>query len=156
MSGDPTRTQRFWTMLGLVIAGDKTLNRFQRFFSADWVRRLHDLAPAGAGIDRVLFLNAVQFEPQVGESRRHPLSDLLHERNVWLMDRGGRFDLQYELDQPVEVLAVWLSIDGDDSDSRFSVLIDDLRLRAGGIDVDDRRATRVGAVDEERHADALH
>lgn len=119
----------FSLKLGLVLSGDRSLNFFQRLVSPAWVRRLHDLAPAGGGIDRVLFLNAVQDRSQLQRERQHPLSELIHERNVWLLDRSGSFDFEYEFDQPAEVVAVWLSLDGDDSGSRYSVLIDDLRLR---------------------------
>ena len=120
----------FSLKVGLVVAGDKTLNVWQRLFSAGWVRRLYEIAPAGSGIDRVLFLNAVQSEPLLGRARQHPLSSLLHERFVWLVDRSGAFELQHDLAQPADVLAVWLSLDGDDSGSRYSVLIEDLRLHA--------------------------
>ena len=125
----------FSLKLGLVVSGDKTLNFLQRLVSADWVRRLHDIAPEGSGIDRVLFLNAVQSEPLLGQTRRHPLSSLLHERYVWLIDRSGPFRLDYELDQATEVVAVWLSIDGDDSQSRYSMLIEDLRLHGESVEV---------------------
>ncbi len=136
----------FGLKLGLVVAGDKTLNRVQRWFSPGWVRRLHEMAPAGVGIDRDLFLNAVQFEPQLGAARQHPLSPLLRERNAWLIDRSGPFELHYELDQALDVVAVWLSIDGDDSASRYSILIDDLRLQTRDRDVGDRRAANNGFV----------
>lgn len=118
----------FTLKVGLVIAGDRRLNAFQRLFSAEWIKTLHDLAPPDAGIDRILFLNAVQDESRLGQQRRHPLSDLIYERNVWVLDRSGPFELQYELESPQEVVAVWLSIDGDDSRSSYSTLISRLSL----------------------------
>ena len=125
----------FCLRVGLVLAGGRRLNIFERMLSARWVRRLHELAPAGGGIDRVLFLNAVQDRRQLGRARVHPLSPLLHERNVWLLDRSGDFELQYELEAPLEVVALWLSLDGDDSRSRFVVHLEDLRLEtaAGAV-----------------------
>jgi hypothetical protein len=98
--------------------------------SADWVKTLYGLAPADAGIDRILFLNAVQEQSQLGQQRRHPLSDLVYERNVWLLDRSGPFELHYDFESPRDVVAVWLSIDGDDSRSTYSTLIS--RLSLGG------------------------
>lgn len=118
----------FSLRVGLVLAGERRLNIFERMLSARWVRRLHELAPAGGGIDRVLFLNAVQDRRQLGRARVHPLSPLLHERNVWLLQHSGAFELDHELEAPVEVVALWLSLDGDDSRSRFVVLLEDLRL----------------------------
>lgn len=118
----------FSLKVGLVIAGDKRLNFFQRLVSADWVKTLYDLAPADIGIDRILFLNAVQDESQLGLRRQHPLSDLIYERNVWVLDRSGPFELHYELESPRDIVAVWLSIDGDDTGSSYSTLISRLSL----------------------------
>ena len=119
----------FCLKVGLVLAGDRRLGFFERLVSADWVKTLHDLAPAGAGIDRILFLNAVQHASQLGQRRRHPLSELIYERNVWLIDRSGPFELHYELETPRDVVAVWVSIDGDDSRSSYSTLIRELTLQ---------------------------
>lgn len=116
--------------LGLVVAGDKTLNPVQRLFSAGWIKTLYSLAPEGTGIDRIEFLNAVQYPVLLGARRQHPLSELIFENNVWLIDSPGNFDLSHRLDEPLEVIAIWLSIDGDDSDSRYTNLIRDLRLHA--------------------------
>ena len=118
----------FSLKVGLVLAGDKRLNVFQRMVSADWVKTLYDLAPPEAGIDRILFLNAVQDAKLLGQRRQHPLSDLIYERNAWVLDQVGPFDLRYELETPKDVVAMWLSIDGDDSQSTFSLRINQLLL----------------------------
>jgi hypothetical protein len=118
----------FSLKIGLVAAGDKTLSGWQKLFSADWIRTLFELAPEGTGVDRIYFLNAVQNDRRLGLQRRHPLSDLIHEDNVWLLDEPGDFSFSHTLDEPREVIAVWLSIDGDDSGSRYSTLITSLRL----------------------------
>jgi len=118
----------FSLKVGLVLAGDRRLNFVQRMLSADWIKTLYSLAPDGVGIDRIVFLNAVQHQSQLGQRRQHPLSELVYEHNVWLIDRPGPFELQYEFENPQSVLAVWLSIDGDDSRSSYSTLISSLRL----------------------------
>jgi hypothetical protein len=118
----------FTLKIGLVVAGDKTLNGFQKLFSAEWIRTLFDLAPQGTGVDNIYFLNAVQDSRNLGLQRQHPLSELIYENNVWLLDQPGAFDLDHRLDKPREVIAVWLSIDGDNSRSDYSTLISSLRL----------------------------
>jgi len=118
----------FSLKVGLVVAGDRRLNFMQRMISPGWVRALHALAPEGSGIDRIVFLTAVQHQSQLGQQRQHPLSDLIYERNVWVLDRSGPFELHHELDSPLDVVGVWLSIDGDDSRSTYSVLISSLTL----------------------------
>ena len=120
----------FSLKIGLVVAGDKTLNGMQKLFSADWIKRLFALAPAGSGIDSIYFLNAVQGSTRLGQQRQHPLSDLIFENNVWLLDNPGDFALTHTLDKPRRVIAIWLSIDGDDSRSNYSALIKSLHLES--------------------------
>ena len=118
----------FSLKIGLVVAGDKTLNAVQKLFSAKWVRKLYDLAPEGSGVDRIYFLNAVQNEGVLGQQRQHPMSDLIYENNVWLLDKKGDFTLTYKLENPEKVIAVWLSIDGDDTQSSYTTTIKNLLL----------------------------
>ena len=102
----------------------------QKMFSADWIKRLHELAPEGSGIDGIYFLNAVQASTRLGQQRQHPLSDLMFENNVWLLDRPDDFAIAHTLDRPRKVIAIWLSIDGDDSRSNYSTLIKSLHLES--------------------------
>jgi hypothetical protein len=120
----------FSLKIGLVVAGDKTLNALQKLFVADWIKTLYELAPAGDGIDSIYFLNAVQSSARLGQQRRHPLSDLIFENNVWLLDKPGDFAMTHTLDKPLRVIAIWLSIDGDDSRSNYSTLIKSLHLES--------------------------
>ena len=125
--GEPV-SDDFSLKVGLVIAGDKTLNPLQRMFSAKWIKTLFDLAPEGAGVDKIYFLNAVQHSNLLGQQRQHPLSELIHENNVWLLDKPGTFSLNYQLENPQRVIAIWLSIDGDDTRSRYMTTINSLVL----------------------------
>ena len=118
----------FSLKIGLVVAGEKTLNPVQKLFSAKWIKTLFDLAPEGTGVDRIYFLNAVQHENLLGQQRQHPLSELIYENNVWLLDQSGDFSLDYRLESPQEVIAIWLSIDGDDTQSRYTTTINSLIL----------------------------
>jgi hypothetical protein len=127
----------FSLKIGLVVAGDKTLNGFQKMFSAKWIRKLFDLAPEGTGVEKIYFLNAVQKiyflnavqnQGLVGQQRQHPLSDLIYENNVWLLNKTGDFTLTYSLENPQKVIAIWLSIDGDDTRSSYTTTIKSLVL----------------------------
>ena len=120
----------FSLKIGLVVAGDKTLNTFQRLFSAKWIRKLYDLAPQGAGVEKIYFLNAVQDESLLGQQRQHPLSELIFENNVWLLDESGDFSLNHDLEDPQQVIAIWLSIDGDDTRSSYTTTIKSLLLKS--------------------------
>jgi hypothetical protein len=120
----------FSLKIGLVIAGDTTLNAYQRKFSAKWIRKLFDLAPEGAGVEKIYFLNAVQDKSLLGRQRQHPMSELIFENNVWLLDESGDFTLNHDLENPQQVIAIWLSIDGDDTRSSYTTTIKSLLLKS--------------------------
>lgn len=114
--------------VGLVEAGTRRLGRFQRVTAAAWVKRLFALAPDGAGISQVRFLNVAEPAGQVGAARRHPLSDLLYEQVVTTLDAQRGFVIDHQLERPTRVVALWLSSDGDDTASTFSVTLEQLEL----------------------------
>jgi hypothetical protein len=118
----------FSLKIGLVVAGDKTLNGLQKLFSDNWIKTLFDLAPQGSGVENIYFLNAVQGSTMLGQQRQHPQSDLIYENNAWLLDKPGDFVMSHTLDKPRKVIAIWLSIDGDDSGSNYTTMISSLRL----------------------------
>jgi hypothetical protein len=42
----------------------------------------------------------------------------------------GRFDLVHALERPLETIALWLSSDGDDTGSKFTVLVEEIEVRS--------------------------
>jgi len=117
----------FVLRIGLVEAGAKRPNALQRRLAPPWVRQLFALAPPGAGIAQIRFFNVGLESSQRGWTRRHPKSELLSEKIVTAPDDAGRFEIDVRMD-PLEVLAVWLAADGDDTGSRFEVLLEHLQL----------------------------
>lgn len=114
--------------VGLVEAGTRRLGRIQRVAAAAWVKRLFALAPVGAGISQVRFLNVAEPGGPIGVARRHPASDLLYEQVVTTLDAQRRFVIDHQLERPTQVVALWLSSDGDDTASTFSVTLEQLEL----------------------------
>ncbi|MEX2494780.1 MAG: hypothetical protein WD448_01760 [Woeseia sp.] len=118
----------FVLKVGLVEAGDRTLNWFQRRVAADWILELHELAPEGNGVRRINFYSTTQQADQVGTSRHHPLSDLLYEERVLYLPEPGRFQLSRRFEEPIETLGLWISSDGDDTGSEFTLAIEQIEL----------------------------
>ncbi|MFK7887817.1 MAG: hypothetical protein AB8G16_13235 [Gammaproteobacteria bacterium] len=127
VQGD-TGVDDFVLKLGLVEAGDQTLNWFQRKIAAPWIRTLFKQAPKGSGVRRIHFLSTTQQSAQLNQSRVHPLSDLLYETRVTLLDAPGAFEMDVTLPESVDVLALWISADGDDTGSQFTLHLDDITL----------------------------
>jgi hypothetical protein len=118
----------FSLRVGLVIQGEKTLSSVQRWFSPKWVTTLFDLAPKGIGVDHIHFLSAVQFPELLEKPSEIQDSDLFSDQYTWLIDKPGDFKLKHQLKEPLSVIAIWISIDGDDSQSQYTTVINKLTI----------------------------
>lgn len=119
----------FIIKLGLVLPGKETLNWFQKAIAADWITTLFELASDSEGVDHILFLNAVQNREDLDKKRNHPLGKgLMKEENKWLLDKPGEFNFSAEFPDGKDVLALWLSTDGDDTQSDFTLIIDKISV----------------------------
>lgn len=117
--------------VGLVEVGTRRPGWLERRMAPAWVERLFSLAPPDLGIAGIRFFNVALSPSQVGQSRQHPASALISERVVTAPDGSGRFTVAVDLETPIESAAVWLSVDGDDTGSRFTLTLARLELRLG-------------------------
>ena len=114
--------------VGLVESGSRTLNWSEKLISADWVKSLFSLAPRGTGISKIHFFNVGTDPMQVGFTRTHPLSDLIVETVVAVPDSDGHFTFTNRFARPMNVIAVWIACDGDDTKSTFAVTLNKVEL----------------------------
>ncbi|MEM9401309.1 MAG: hypothetical protein AAGA44_02340 [Pseudomonadota bacterium] len=122
----------FVLKFGVVEAGDRRLNFFQRRIAADWIKQLFKLAPKDSGVERINFLSTTQQADQLNNRRTHPLSDLLYEARILHLAEPGRFTMSYEFAEPVETLGLWISTDGDDTGSNFDLRLESITLQTPG------------------------
>lgn len=116
--------------VGFIVAGDKKLSGIKKMFAAKWVTRLYEQVPEGMGLDSVHFYNVTQNVKQVGTSRFHPASNLLKENFFASVTTSGPFNYDYQFEKPMDdVVALWMSIDGDDTKSEFAVIVSALELK---------------------------
>ncbi len=115
--------------VGLVEVGPRRAGWLERAMAPAWVRRLFALAPPDSGVAGIRFFNVALSPSQVGQSRQHPASALITERIVTAPDTTGRFIVDVDLDAAIESAAVWISVDGDDTGSRFTLALARLELR---------------------------
>ena len=118
----------FILRFGLVLMGHKRLNWFQRSIAPEWIIKMYDLAPKNQGIDHIYFLNAVQSPTLLNVKRTHPLSEYIKEHYVWLMNKSGEFSYSYRFPKPKQTAALWISSDGDDTQSEFNLEIKKISL----------------------------
>lgn len=114
--------------IGFIVPGEKRLSGFKKIFASDWVKNLYKRVPPGAGLDHIQFFNVTQNEKQVGQERIHPKSELIHEKFFAVVKTLGAYKFTYTLDMPISAIALWISIDGDDTKSDYDVLISELSL----------------------------
>lgn len=118
----------FTLRIGLVVKGENRLTWLQRELAPEWIKTLYSLAPVDAGIDSILFLVATQDSELLNTQRVHPLSELINEHFVWHLDKAGAFSLSVELPERKEIIALWLSSDGDQTASEYAVTLNQLIL----------------------------
>lgn len=118
----------FILKLGIVEAGERTLNWLQRRIAADWVRQLFKLAPQGTGVERIHFLTTTQQHNLIGSHRTHPLNDLMYETRITYLESPDEFEMVYQFEEPVVVLGLWIAADGDDTGSSFDLFIERITL----------------------------
>ena len=117
--------------LGLVHAGDRQLNFLQRSVAPAWIRRLYELAPDNTGISHIEFYNVYSDRQLAGKSRIHPRSDLMLENFISQRPAdSNQLAMTFKPESAKPVLAIWLSIDGDDTGSSYQILLKELILSA--------------------------
>jgi hypothetical protein len=114
--------------LGFVVPGKKTLSGLYKFIAAQWVKRIYNLIPEGTGLDRIEFFNVSQNAAELGVKRTHYSSDLLKETIVAVQKKSGPFSVEHTFASPIDTLAIWLSIDGDDTLSDYEVSLSAIEL----------------------------
>ncbi|MDD0852763.1 hypothetical protein HBN50_06630 [Halobacteriovorax sp. GB3] len=116
----------FLVRVGVVYEGEQTLNFFQKAIAAKWITTLFELAPSGSGVSYIQFFNLYDDDRLKDQRRTHPQSELLKESFV--AKASDQFDITVDLDPTKKVLALWLSSDGDDTNSRFQVQFEQIKL----------------------------
>ena len=112
--------------------GEKRISGLKKLFAPSWIRHLYAQVPEGSGVDHVRFFNVTQNRDQLGKEREHPASELMREEFFGFVERPGTFSFQQKLRTPVSAVAVWISIDGDDTNSEYDVLLSKLQLITEG------------------------
>ncbi len=114
--------------MGFVAVGNKTLSGPKSWFAADWVKKLFALAPKNTGLSQIFFYNVTNRSSLVGKTRVHPSSDLMVESIFAMLPEDGEFNLNKKFSKPIETVALWISIDGDNSKSQYTTSIESITL----------------------------
>lgn len=116
--------------IGVVAEGPEKLGTMGKLFAPAWVKQMFALAPDGSGLDKIYFYSVTSRDELMGKSRQHPKSKFMHEEYAFLAGKGTGPEtvvIKKSFEKPIPAAGIWLSIDGDDSKSKFEVKIKSLR-----------------------------
>lgn len=120
--------------LGIVYEGNNRMGIFEQQLAPQWVKTLYALAPQDSGIDFIEFHNVYSDKRMANVKRQHPLSSLLMENYTYsyeqFRDSKGSATItgMIKLEAGKKVLALWVSSDGDDTQSHYDVTIQKLTI----------------------------
>jgi hypothetical protein len=109
--------------IGLIIEGDKKLTGMKKFFAPKWIKEVYKFAGNMKGLDHIEMFIATFNKELHGQKREHPQSDLFTENFVFNLNDKGVQRFNYKLEKPITASALWLSADGDGSNSSFSTTV---------------------------------
>jgi hypothetical protein len=113
----------FALRVGLVEPGTRTLSWWEKRTAADWVKKLFALAPPGKGISKIQFFNVGMNAAQLGRNQMYSSDGLMEQTVVAAPDADGYFAFTNRFAEPLNIIAVWISSDGDDTHSSFAVTL---------------------------------
>lgn len=113
--------------LGLVATGESKLGKIAVLFAPTWVKKLFELAPEGVGLDKIYFYNVATLPRHVNSERQNPKSAYIFERVIAAKENDSQ-KIKYRLKIPMKVAALWISIDGDNTRSKFTTFIKSIKL----------------------------
>ena len=114
--------------VGFIIKGDTRPNYFQKLVFPEWLKKIYSTLPSDSGIKLVEFYNVTQNPSILNTSRIHPASSLLKENFFAVVQDASSFDYRVVFKEPLNVSAIWISVDGDDTQSQYEVVINSFSL----------------------------
>lgn len=112
--------------LGFILKGDKKLNFFQRIVAPNWLVELDKISAPLGGIDKVYNLIFYTNKPSF-KHREHPSSSYFYEE-VAEQILNSKLEAKHNFDQALPVIGIWLSSDGDNTSSKFTILIERVKI----------------------------
>jgi len=118
----------FVIRLGLVVKGKRTLGWLEKKLAPEWVKTLFSLAPKGVGVKSLQFYSMGSQKKIEGSKLTLDKKNRVTDEILGTVDKNGKFVLEKSFPKSKEVLALWLSTDGDDTGSKFNLEITSVEI----------------------------
>lgn len=122
------QTDDFILRFGLIVKGRSKLNWFQRQFAPGWLVKMEKLLPNSYGIKEVMFFTTCQHQIIYQQLREHALDPSLKETCVKLIKETGSFEIDHQLEKPLEVVGLWIGADGDQTKAEFDLNLEKVEI----------------------------
>lgn len=114
---------------GLIEAGDVRLSLLQKLTAPDWIKRVDSLFSEMGGISKIHTFQVLNHDTWVGKERVNPANSLFYEKIMSTPGDDGSFQIIAEFEKPLDVVGLWILADGDDTDSRFEVRVESIKMK---------------------------
>ncbi|MEM6916454.1 MAG: hypothetical protein AAF491_07805 [Verrucomicrobiota bacterium] len=115
--------------VGLIENGNRRLNALEKLAAPNWLKDLDKATQSfGNGIGTIRCFHLMPEKKWIGQTRTNPNADIFLETVAASPSEDGAFEIEVQLDSPIESLGIWLLADGDDSGASFTVEIHSLEL----------------------------
>ncbi|HMR25207.1 MAG TPA: hypothetical protein PKC21_07630 [Oligoflexia bacterium] len=112
--------------IGLIEQGSKKLNFLQKAMAPQWLKTLNAFSANYGGLNQVYSLLFYTQSPDF-EKREHPLAKYFFEVAL-AQFKNGKLEYSHQFEQPTQNIGLWISSDGDDTLSSYSIRIHALQL----------------------------
>ncbi|TNF01355.1 MAG: hypothetical protein EP326_04525 [Deltaproteobacteria bacterium] len=113
---------------GFILPGEEKLTGVKKWLAPKWVKKVYEMAPKDQGLNHLELFAATTQDKMLGKKRIHPASDFFHEEYSFLLKDSGEFSFEKKINGSLRTLALWLSADGDNSKSSFSIEVTSLKV----------------------------
>lgn len=117
-----------YLQFGFVVVGDNHLGAMGKLFAPKWVSEIFALAPEGLGLDKIYFYIVGHKKEAVNQERQNPKSKYMFERIAFTKDDLGK-SITYNLPKKLKTTALWISAEGDQTNSEFTTTINKVVLK---------------------------
>lgn len=114
--------------VGLVGVGKKRLMGVASYLSAAWIKLLYAMTPPESGLDKLYFFSLTNRAQLVGKTNRVLKTDLVQDVVLQKIEDNGEYLFTHTFDEPIEASALWLSVDGEKTRSKFKNTLNEIVL----------------------------
>jgi len=122
-------TDDFLLRIGIIYEGKRKLSYFEKLFAPAWVKLVFSKTPKNVGVSKVVFYNVISDPRVLGLRKKKSGKNSIDSHYILQKDQNGNINANLELPTDKKVVSIWLCFDGDDTNSKYKISINELKLK---------------------------